>query len=228
MVPFEVLPPRSSRVRVGAIVSLVVHALVIVPYLIPSSPDAQPEGPVEQQVVFLVPPDEKLGQLASGDGVDWTALVGSGGATKEQLKKEDKPPEIVLPIGTEGEPQPTEDLKPRAPIIIETALTDVEVDSVVERDPTSAAPQYPPRLLEKNVEGSTFVHYVVDTSGRVDTATIQVVRASHPQFAASVRQALALMKFRPAIQSSRKVRQWVEQNFSFRIVIPPKAPADTA
>ena len=134
---------------------------------------------------------------------------------------------MVLPVGDKPKPEPGEDLKPGPPLITETALTEVEVDSVVERDPTSAAPRYPPKLLALNVEGSTFVHYVVDTTGRVDTLSIQVVRASHPQFAASVREALSLMKFRPAIQSSHKVRQWVEQNFSFRIIAPVKATADT-
>ncbi len=227
MVPFEVLPPRPSPVPVGGVISLIVHGLIALPYLIPPSPPDRAQGPVEQQVVFLVPPDQELGRPEAGDGIDWSGVTGTGGASREELRKEEKPPEVVVPVGTEGETAPTDDLKPGPPILTETALTEIEVDSVVERDPTSSAPKYPPRLLEKNVEGSTFVYYVVDTTGRVDTATIQVVRATHPQFAASVREALAQMKFRPAIQSSRKVRQWVEQNFSFRIVLPPTAAADT-
>jgi TonB family protein len=225
VVPFETLPPPVTRVPAGAIASLIVHGLVIAAYLLPSQPDDD-QGPVEQQVVFLVPPDDKLGQPAAEGGTDWNGIVGSGGATKERLRKEDKPPEIVLPVGPEGEPEP-DDLKPGPPIRTETALTEIEVDSVVERDPNSQAPVYPPLLLERNVEGSTFVHYVVDTTGRVDTVTIEVIRTSHPQFAVAVREALALMRFRPAIQSSRKVRQWVEQNFAFRIVRPVKAVADT-
>src|SRR5262249_61658629 len=111
----------------------------------------------------------------------------------------------------------------------EQALSEIEVDSAVVRDPSSTAPAYPEELLQKNIEGSTFVHYVVDTAGQVDTTTIQVVRTTHPEFALSVRHALAHMKFRPAIQASHKVRQWVEQNFAFKIMTPPKAaPADTA
>jgi len=51
--------------------------------------------------------------------------------------------------------------------------------------------------------------------------------SSHPEFANAVREALTHMRFRPAIQSSRKVRQWVEQNFAFRITPPRPAPADT-
>jgi TonB family protein len=200
---------------------------MVVPSLLPS-PAPQQSDPLEQQVVFLLPPDQKVGQRRNGDGAYWSGLVGNGGATREPLAgSRDKPSEVVIPVGTKGEEPPIEDVQPGPPIITETALTEIEVDSVVERDPTSAAPNYPPLLLAKNIEGSTFVHYVVDTTGRVDTLTIQFVRASHPQFAESVREALALMKFRPAIQASRKVRQWVEQNFSFRIVMPARAPADT-
>lgn len=227
MVPFEVLPPRSSRLRVGAIVSLVLHGLVILPFLIPVPSDGEAETPVDQQVVYLVPPDKEGGRVAAGDDVDWSGAVGDRGATDEPLPKKVEPPEVTLPVGTEGDPQPSDELTAGPPVITESALSEVEVDSVVERDPTSVAPQYPPFLLARNIEGNTFVHYVVDTTGRVDTLTIQVVRATHRQFAASVREALALMKFRPAIQSSRKVRQWVEQSFSFRIVPPSKARSDT-
>ena len=137
-------------------------------------------------------------------------------------------PEATLPVGLAGETKPVEVAPATGPVeAAETALTEIEVDSTVKRDPTSAAPEYPPSLLSQRVEGSTFVHYVVDTTGRVDTTTIQVVRATHPAFALSVRTALAQMIFRPAVQSSQKVRQWVQQNFAFRINIPPPPHADT-
>jgi TonB family protein len=108
----------------------------------------------------------------------------------------------------------------------ETALTEIEVDSMVERDPTSAAPMYPAEMLEKSIEGATFVHYVVDTTGRVDTLTIRVIRSTHAAFTRSVREALGLMRFRPAVQGAQRVRQWVQQNFAFKI-LQRAPPADT-
>jgi hypothetical protein len=60
--------------------------------------------------------------------------------------------------------------------------------------------------------------YVVDTTGQVDTITIQVVRSDDPRFTASVRTALGQMRFRPAKRSGKTVRQLVEQKFRFKIV----------
>jgi TonB family protein len=99
----------------------------------------------------------------------------------------------------------------------EVALTVLEVDSAVVRDPTSAAPEYPAHLLHSGVQGRAEVRYVVDTLGSVDTLSYRVLRASHVDFAVSVRRALPNMRFRPAMQGGRRVRQLIEQTFSFRI-----------
>jgi TonB family protein len=225
VVDFDILPPQASRAGTGAVASLVVHLLVVAPYLAWHLRAETPPPTLEQMVVFLVPPNPDQVGGQPGRGVDWSSIVGNGGVTDRELPKVDRP-EQALPIGTAGEPEPLEDRAPGPPRLTETALTEVEVDSVVERDPTSVAPIYPPELLAKNVEGSTFVHYVVDTTGRVDTLTIQVMRTTHAAFASSVRHALGEMKFRPAIQQSSKVRQWVQQSFAFRINRPPP-PADS-
>jgi TonB family protein len=207
----------------AAIASLIVHAVILAPVALGRIAREPAADRIDQLVVFLVPPDRKTGGERHGQGVDWAGLVGSGGVTRDPLPPDPKP-EQQLPLGVVGDPKPTEPEAPSAPIE-ETALSEIEVDSLVVRDPTSVAPVYPPSLLAKSVEGATFVHYVVDTMGRVDTTTISVIRTTHPEFALSVRQALAAMKFRPAIQSSRRVRQWVQQNFAFRISKP--VPSDT-
>lgn len=226
MAHFDLLPPRPSWWDAGSITSLILHSALAV-QLVFGRPAPETGGdPVEQLVVFLVPPDREVGRQAAGRGVDWSGLVGSGGATEEALTPPDRP-EQTIPLGPAGDPVVSEPELPPAPVNEETALTEIEVDSAVVRDPTSAAPVYPPELLAKNVEGSTFVNYVVDTTGSVDTTTIQVIRTTHTEFAQSVRNALALMKFRPAIQASRRVRQWVQQNFAFKIVPPAQPPADS-
>ena len=105
-----------------------------------------------------------------------------------------------------------------------SVLSEIEVDSTVRRDLTSAAPEYPLELLSMGIEGSTDVLFVVDSTGVVDLSTFRVVRATHPLFAAAVQLALPNMKFRPAILRGVPVPQLVEQSFAFKVRIPDTIP----
>ena len=220
---FQPLRHQSIRPRLGLIVSVSLHMAIVLPFVVPSRHPTQHESLITQMVVFLVPPDRPVGRQETSEGLDWGAAAGNRGAVQQH--QADKAAKEKLPEGKEGEEQPVPSASVGADTA-ETAVSVVEVDSSVVRDPTSAAPEYPVTLLRKHIEGSTFVHYVVDTSGLVDTTTIRVLRTTHAEFAQSVKHALAHMHFRPALQASRKVRQWVEQSFSFKIV--PPAKTDTA
>jgi hypothetical protein len=57
----------------------------------------------------------------------------------------------------------------------------------------------------------------VDTTGMVDTTTIEVLQSDDPRFTQSVRTALGGMRFLPAKRAGKAVRQLVEQQFRFRI-----------
>jgi TonB family protein len=140
---------------------------------------------------------------------------------------------IGAPGGT-GQPSPTAgdtanstQLRITLPSILgDSILTEIEVDSAVKRYEWSASPDYPITMLQQNVEGAAFVIYVVDTLGVADTASLKVVRATHNEFAEAVREAMPKMRFRPAILGGQKVRQLVQQNFTFKIqrpdsVLPP-------
>jgi hypothetical protein len=59
--------------------------------------------------------------------------------------------------------------------------------------------------------------YVVDTTGFADTSSFRVIKSTHPEFIVAVREALPYMRFRPAKIGQLKVRQLVEQQFSFKI-----------
>lgn len=101
------------------------------------------------------------------------------------------------------------------------AFTLIDVDSVAERDPLSAAPAYPKELLERNIEGSATLRFVIDSTGLVDLSTIRVMDATHQEFARAVREAMPRMRFRPAMRGSQAVRQLVEQPYKFEISRPP-------
>jgi TonB family protein len=99
----------------------------------------------------------------------------------------------------------------------DTAFSVLDVDEMVERYEGSAAPIYPRDLLAVGTEGEVEAIYVVDTAGRVDTTTIQVVRSDDPRFTESVCTALGAMRFKPAKRAGKTVRQLVEQRFRFQI-----------
>ena len=73
---------------------------------------------------------------------------------------------------------------------------------------------------------------MVDSTGRVEMNTVQVIDATHNDFATAVKDAMPRMRFRPARIGTTAVRQLSEQLFKFEIkvvaggaALPPKKPA---
>jgi periplasmic protein TonB len=78
-------------------------------------------------------------------------------------------------------------------------------------------PRYPDVLRNAEVQGEVLAQFVVDASGRAEPGTFRVLRSSHDLFTAAVRQCLPEMRFLPAEVGGRKVKQLVQQPFSFMI-----------
>ena len=93
-----------------------------------------------------------------------------------------------------------------------------QVEKPVMQAPNSPTPQYPDILRQAGVEGEALVSFVVDTSGRADVASFKVIRTTHELFATAVKNALPRMRFIPAEVGDKKVKQLVQQPFSFAIV----------
>jgi TonB family protein len=104
--------------------------------------------------------------------------------------------------------------------LADSVFTMLQVERMVERYEVTAAPVYPPRLSALGKEGRVEATFVVDTTGLVETTSIQVLASDDPEFSESVRTALGEMRFRPATRAGRPVRQLVAQRFSFRIAPP--------
>ena len=120
------------------------------------------------------------------------------------------------------------DVRSQAPTVAldspDSVYSILDVEETAARTAGSAAPVYPPELLKEGREGGVYMRFVVDSSGRADPGTIEVIRSTHPAFTQSVRQAMPLMLFTPASVAGHHVRQAVEQNFEFRIT--PSASAE--
>ena len=92
-----------------------------------------------------------------------------------------------------------------------------QVEKPVMQAPNSPTPQYPDILRQAGVEGEALVSFVVDTTGRADVGSFKIIRTTHELFATAVKNALPRMRFIPAEVGDRKVRQLVQQPFSFAI-----------
>jgi Gram-negative bacterial TonB protein C-terminal len=206
-----------------AFVSVLAHAGVL--YLAMSATEGGRQLPTDERearVFFLLPPDRvdvrlwqpeiiQLGKLGRDfeDGKHFT-VPSEGRPIQEPAhgtrgRSDRSGARGELPFG----PPPV--------FIPDSVFSVLDVDDMVERYESSAAPIYPPDLLAIGTEGLVQATYVVDTLGQVDTTTITVELSDDPRFTASVLTALCQMRFRPAKRAGKTVRQLVEQQFRFRI-----------
>lgn len=214
---------------VGAAVSVVAHATLIVAAVIgtarPSSIDGKTSW-IANKVYYMPPPNRVGHQEASRETLRYIELApeGLGAGLGTPAIDASRPWRLADSddFGDQGR-DTTHTLAAPAIGGSDSTFTILQVDSAATRDPASAAPAYPATLLAQGIQGSVDAQYVVDTSGVADSSTLRILASTHPDFTAAVRAALPGMHFTPARIGDQKVRQLVEQEFTFRIT-----PRDTA
>ena len=105
----------------------------------------------------------------------------------------------------------------KAPVNVDQPYFEFQVEKQVGLVAGSAQPKYPEMLKSANVEGDVLAQFVVDTTGRADMGTFKVLKSTHDLFTRSVRKALEDMRFTPAEIGGHKVKQLVQQPFTFGI-----------
>jgi TonB family protein len=80
------------------------------------------------------------------------------------------------------------------------------------------APVYPAALRAAQIEGVVDVQFIVDTVGRAESSSIVIRQATQALFGEAVRQALLRSRYEPAMVGNRRVRQLVEQRFTFSLI----------
>jgi bla regulator protein blaR1 len=78
-------------------------------------------------------------------------------------------------------------------------------------------PRYPDMLRSAHVEGEVLAQFVVDTTGRPVVSTLKVLKSTHDLFTNSVRLAVPMMKFSPALVGGKAVKQLVQMPFQFSL-----------
>jgi protein TonB len=92
-----------------------------------------------------------------------------------------------------------------------------QVEKPVSQIAGAGSPRYPDMLRSAGVEGEVLAQFVVDTTGRADVGSFKVLKTTHDLFATAVKNALPNMRFSPAEVGGRKVKQLVQQPFTFAI-----------
>lgn len=218
----------TQRSRAGTMVSVMVHVAVIgavlqLSHVVPAAALTAPEAvPVHFQPLEPTPaPPVYRARSASGA----PGLPGPVVLTAPTTISVDIPPvnlgaalidanvfDTSRPVTPGGR-----GTEPGAGVPGGAPMTGLEVDKPAAAIPGAATPAYPDGLKASGVEGEALVRFVVDTLGRAEVGTFQVLEASHEAFGAAVRAALPRMRFLPAESGGRKVRMLVQQRFAFAL-----------
>ena len=102
-----------------------------------------------------------------------------------------------------------------APVNTDQPYFEFQVEKQVQTAPGGPTPRYPDMLRSANIEGEVLAQFIVDTTGRYESGSFKVIKSSHDLFTAAVKNALPNMKFYPAEIGGRKVKQLVQQPFTF-------------
>lgn len=213
---------RSTPVSSSAMISVVTHALLIsVAIASTSRPTNIDPDWIENRAYYLPPPNRVPTQEGSRETIKYVELapegigagLGKAGFGTEQPVLHD----LSESIGDLGRDTTNTQNAPKLTGAGDSVFSQLEVDSTVSRYPGSAAPAYPIEMLKQGVQGSVTTQYVVDTSGFADTTSLKIMRTTNAEFSDAVRAALPYMRFFPAKVGAKKVRQLVEQEFSFKI-----------
>ncbi len=98
----------------------------------------------------------------------------------------------------------------------EQTFFDFQVEQAV-RVKTVRTPVYPDRLRAANVDGQVLVQFVVDEHGMAQMSTFKVLKSTDNELTESVKRAISETAFFPAETGGRKVKQLVQQPFTFAI-----------
>ncbi len=77
------------------------------------------------------------------------------------------------------------------------------------------APKYPKPMEAAGIEGRVEFQFVIDTTGRIEPASIRILKSTHGAFEAAAREALTGAIFRPARLSGYPVRELARQSIRF-------------
>jgi TonB family protein len=198
----------------SAFLSLVTHVVLIGAAVAATSRSGAERSVPENSIVrFLVPPDRPSGQLPQREMIRFVAIA----APPVAPGFSSRPLEEVRPVETIAG-RDERDATPMPELHGEDSVYSIlDVDSAASRYEWSAAPAYPPRMLENRTEGAVRAEFIVSQDGYADTTSLRILESTHADFTKAVRDALPFMRFKPAKIGGDVVNQLVLQEFRFQL-----------
>ena len=215
---------KSSAFSPGMALSIVTHAVLIGGAVVGTERAAQAMlENIRESIYYLPPPDRTPSQNAVEERVRYvrvgTGIPLDGTAAAATELPGDSRSALDRGVETNGLDDVTQAAQPALNESTDSVYSVLDVDLAASRVEGSAAPIYPPSLRERSVEGSVSARYVIDSLGRAEPESFEVLSSTHSEFVQAVRDALPGMRFSPGIVAGRRIRQAVEQRFAFRMAV---------
>src|SRR5205809_869615 len=97
---------------------------------------------------------------------------------------------------------------------------EVYAEGLVEERPallSAPAPVYPALLRQAGIQGRVILPAVIDTTGRVEPASVKIMKSPHPAFDQPTKDWLLNALFRPARLHGRRVRVFINLQIDYSI-----------
>lgn len=223
---------RSTALTQSAAISIVAHVVLVSAAVYGTGKAATALADrMDEHVTFLAPPDRLPSSRGTAEHITLvrTTTEEAGarvvpGITADRILKRWRDRHS----DDDGEAEVAPAKPAQAEVVSDDSVYSVlSTDENATRSEGSAAPVYPGEMLREGIEGVVVARFVVDTTGRADPASLQILQSSNASFVLSVRDAVPGMRFTPATLHGRHVRQLVEQSFAFRLQIPGVAAEHT-
>jgi TonB family protein len=103
------------------------------------------------------------------------------------------------------------------PLDPERVYFEFQVTKQVQQIPGTGGLRYPDILRSANIEGEVLAQFVVGENGQYESGSFKVLKTSHDLFSQAVEAAIPAMRFQPAEYQGTRVKQLVQQPFTFSL-----------
>lgn len=124
---------------------------------------------------------------------------------------------FAFTLSTSGSPAPSAAIPSTRPNNSPQPYFEFQVEKQARQIPGSGNLRYPDILRTANVQGEVLAQFVVDADGRYEPQSFKALKSSHELFTQAVLAALPEMKFSPAEVRGSRVRQLIQQPFTFSL-----------